>query len=193
MIPLAGAIKVPLRAAAKTTKPLLLPSAYFFSLSFNLPRPTKMGVAASKVTNTARSRASNSLEEKTQQRPSSSSSLPTSQHPTSPQGTVSLAVLDSWETELAQNPNVLLARTVLPHTGLKAALASRAAVRDVPHVFSHTLERTTAPVTDQKSSGRCWLFATTNVARYEVTKRLRLKEFQFSQVMWPVPDRPGSC
>lgn len=140
-----------------------------------------MGVAASKVTNTARSRASNSLEEKTQQRPSSSSSLPTSQHPTSPQGTVSLAVLDSWETELAQNPNVLLARTVLPHTGLKAALASRAAVRDVPHVFSHTLERTTAPVTDQKSSGRCWLFATTNVARYEVTKRLRLKEFQFSQ------------
>jgi bleomycin hydrolase len=35
--------------------------------------------------------------------------------------------------------------------------------------------------TDQKSSGRCWLFAATNLLRVGVMKRLKLKSFEFSQ------------
>jgi bleomycin hydrolase len=35
--------------------------------------------------------------------------------------------------------------------------------------------------TDQKSSGRCWLFAATNLLRVGVMKRLALKSFEFSQ------------
>ncbi len=35
--------------------------------------------------------------------------------------------------------------------------------------------------TDQKSSGRCWLFAATNLLRAGVIKKLRLKSFEFSQ------------
>jgi bleomycin hydrolase len=35
--------------------------------------------------------------------------------------------------------------------------------------------------TDQKSSGRCWLFAATNLLRAAVIKRLKLKSFEFSQ------------
>ncbi len=37
------------------------------------------------------------------------------------------------------------------------------------------------PPTDQKSSGRCWLFAATNLLRAGVMKKLRLKGFEFSQ------------
>ncbi len=35
--------------------------------------------------------------------------------------------------------------------------------------------------TDQKSSGRCWLFAATNLLRVGVMKKLKLKTFEFSQ------------
>ena len=35
--------------------------------------------------------------------------------------------------------------------------------------------------TDQKSSGRCWLFAATNLLRAGVIKKLKLKSFEFSQ------------
>ena len=35
--------------------------------------------------------------------------------------------------------------------------------------------------TDQKSSGRCWLFAATNLLRAGLIKKLKLKSFEFSQ------------
>ena len=38
-----------------------------------------------------------------------------------------------------------------------------------------------APVTNQRASGRCWLFAATNVFRVAVMRRHNLKEFQLSQ------------
>ena len=34
--------------------------------------------------------------------------------------------------------------------------------------------------TDQKSSGRCWLFAATNLLRAGLIKKLKLKNFEFS-------------
>ena len=36
-------------------------------------------------------------------------------------------------------------------------------------------------VTNQKSSGRCWLFATLNLLRMNAMKRLKVKDFEFSQ------------
>lgn len=38
-----------------------------------------------------------------------------------------------------------------------------------------------SPVTNQKSSGRCWLFAATNVFRVAIMKKHNLKEFELSQ------------
>ena len=37
------------------------------------------------------------------------------------------------------------------------------------------------PITNQKSSGRCWIFAALNVARREVIDKYKLKDFEFSQ------------
>ena len=50
---------------------------------------------------------------------------------------------------------------------------------DVQFKFSNDIE--TLPVTNQKSSGRCWLFAGLNVIRELVSNKLELKEFEFSQ------------
>jgi bleomycin hydrolase len=46
-------------------------------------------------------------------------------------------------------------------------------------LFSHTIA--TKGITDQKSSGRCWLFAALNVLRPAMIRTFKLKNFEFSQ------------
>lgn len=102
--------------------------------------------------------------------------------PVSKDGSISLSNVAGWEDEVAKSDKIKLSRTILVDTDLKTALASRYTRVADAHVFNHQLEFKTDPITSQKSSGRCWLFATTNVLRYSVMKKLNLKEFQLSQV-----------
>lgn len=37
------------------------------------------------------------------------------------------------------------------------------------------------PISNQKNSGRCWLFATLNVMRIPFAKSLNIEDFEFSQ------------
>ena len=100
----------------------------------------------------------------------------------SPDGSLSLTNVVDWESEVEADPKAQLARTILNHSNIRSALISRSSVISDTHVFNHEIDFKTGPVTNQKSSGRCWLFATTNVLRYDVMKKLKLKEFQLSQV-----------
>ena len=47
------------------------------------------------------------------------------------------------------------------------------------NLFNHKIK--TKGVTNQKSSGRCWLFAGLNTMRPQVIEKYKLKEFEFSQ------------
>lgn len=102
--------------------------------------------------------------------------------PLSNDGSLTLAHVAGWEAAANADSKVKLARTILFQSDMRSALKSRSAKIAVQHVFNHSLDFKTGPVTDQKSSGRCWLFATTNVLRYHIMKRFKLKDFQFSQV-----------
>lgn len=51
--------------------------------------------------------------------------------------------------------------------------------RHNPHQYSISIE--TGKITNQKKSGRCWMFAALNVMRLEVMKKLNLETFEFSQ------------
>ncbi|KAK1221744.1 bleomycin hydrolase [Marasmius sp. AFHP31] len=99
----------------------------------------------------------------------------------SPDGSVSLDNISAWETEVGASPKAQLARTILSHTNIKDALQSRDAIISATHIFNHEVDFKTGPTTNQRSSGRCWLFATTNVLRYDIMKKLKLKDFQLSQ------------
>ncbi|GAW01779.1 peptidase C1B bleomycin hydrolase [Lentinula edodes] len=101
--------------------------------------------------------------------------------PTSVDGSVSLQNVSSWESDISHDPKARLARTVLSHSDIRDALVSRKATVATTHIFNNEIDFKTGPITNQKSSGRCWLFATTNVLRYEVMKKLKLKDFQLSQ------------
>ena len=102
--------------------------------------------------------------------------------PLSSSGALSTSLIENWESEVASDPRTKLARTVLATTNIRSSLLDRNAQIADQHVFNHVIDFKTGPRTDQKSSGRCWLFATTNVLRYEVMKKLNLSEIELSQV-----------
>ncbi|KAE9401556.1 peptidase C1B, bleomycin hydrolase [Gymnopus androsaceus JB14] len=101
--------------------------------------------------------------------------------PASLNGSLSLQNVSSWESDISHDPKAQLARTVLSHSDIRDALVSRKATVATTHIFNHEIDFKSGPITNQKSSGRCWLFATTNVLRYDIMKKLKLKEFQLSQ------------
>lgn len=125
--------------------------------------------------------SSESFDEKGFVRQQSSTSPAMASSPLGADGSISLSNVDAWESAATADPKIQLARTILAHSNIKSTLTSRPAGVAIPHVFNHELEFKAGPVTNQKSSGRCWLFATTNVIRHEVMKKLKLKEFQLSQ------------
>lgn len=48
-------------------------------------------------------------------------------------------------------------------------------------LFNHVVKFEGHPVTDQKRSGRCWLFASTNVFKEIMKSKYNLEDFEFSQ------------
>jgi len=64
---------------------------------------------------------------------------------------------------------------------VKTVLTQRSAnVLDTQN-FNVKISLEGSPITNQRASGRCWLFAATNVFRVAVMRRYNLKEFELSQ------------
>ena len=60
----------------------------------------------------------------------------------------------------------------------KKLAVNRAILQGHNDVFNHKIK--TKGVTDQKKSGRCWLFAALNIMRPAVIEKYKLDEFEFS-------------
>jgi len=58
---------------------------------------------------------------------------------------------------------------------------SRKVLENTQHVYTYKIESEGKPVTKQKNSGRCWLFAALNCIRVPFIKQYNLDEFEFSQ------------
>jgi len=63
--------------------------------------------------------------------------------------------------------------------GVNAAAVNYQAAREVTHDFSISLEH--GKITNQKQSGRCWMFAALNVMRAQVMKKTGMETFELSQ------------
>ncbi|MCD8021565.1 MAG: C1 family peptidase [Lachnospiraceae bacterium] len=63
--------------------------------------------------------------------------------------------------------------------GVNAAAKNYQSQRDVTHDFSISLEH--GKITNQKRSGRCWMFAALNVLRAQVMKKTGMETFELSQ------------
>lgn len=95
--------------------------------------------------------------------------------------TVSISTTEEWEKELLEDPKNRLALSALSSHDPRAVLSQRSATIANTQIFNVKVELEGAPITNQRASGRCWLFAATNVFRVAIMKRYNLKEFELSQ------------
>jgi bleomycin hydrolase len=79
----------------------------------------------------------------------------------------------------AATPAHRLAQNAVTQNVIDDVALNRSIVTGIDHTFSHLLDDWT--VTNQKKSGRCWLFAGLNLLRVGAMKKMNLKEFEFSQ------------
>lgn len=95
---------------------------------------------------------------------------------------LSVKSLQEWFKKLDGDKNTQLAAAVLRTYNVDESLVNRDVfIKNTTKIFNNSVEIEGSPITNQKSSGRCWLFAATNVLRLEIMKKFNLKEFQFSQ------------
>jgi len=81
--------------------------------------------------------------------------------------------------EFAADPTTKLLQNALTHAELKAVALDHDVVMTTDTTMSHQLDDW--KVTNQKKSGRCWLFAGLNLLRAGAAARLHVKDFEFSQ------------
>ena len=92
---------------------------------------------------------------------------------------ITYEMLESFSKEFhAQEKNEVAMRAVMK-SGLSAAAENMQEQIDNPMTFSIEIE--TGKITNQKSSGRCWLFAALNCMRFQIMKNLNLETFELSQ------------
>lgn len=75
----------------------------------------------------------------------------------------------------------------------KAVLRSQASQNANQHLFNTKIPFEGAPITNQRSSGRCWLFASTNVFRVALMKKYNLESFELSQSYLYYYDKLEKC
>lgn len=93
-------------------------------------------------------------------------------------GAISSEMLQKFKQKNATETNAAIQNALIVNgIDMMATKPNTAEVNDT--YFSH--EAPSKGITDQESSGRCWLFTGLNVMRAHVIKQEKLREFQFSQ------------
>ena len=92
---------------------------------------------------------------------------------------ISQNLLDQLEKRFDENPRNRMAMNAAVSCGICASSRNYETEREIPHEFSISLEQ--GAVTNQKRSGRCWMFAALNCMRFQVIKKQNLEDFELSQ------------
>ena len=87
--------------------------------------------------------------------------------------------LKQFRINFAEDRAAKVAQNAVSNGNLLDVALNRDLVQNIDSSFSIKLDEW--KVTNQKSSGRCWLFATLNLFRPGTMKKLNVKNFEFSQ------------
>lgn len=104
---------------------------------------------------------------------------------------VTLEQIAAWSEEYQQNVQRRMATRAFAMCAMQDVMHVQEASNQMRQKFS--LELKTLPVTNQKASGRCWLFAATNVLREKIAKDLNMKNFELSQAYLAFWDKFERC
>ena len=100
---------------------------------------------------------------------------------------IKLERLEEIEKEYLSEKCSAIARHALSNSDIAVVAASKDTVKDMDFNFDINIK--TLPAANQKASGRCWLFAATNVCREVIAKKLNLGNFELSQSYLAFYDR----
>ena len=100
-------------------------------------------------------------------------------------------LLTAWTTDYENDPKRQMATLALSKTELNNVMFVSAAANKLRQKFSVDIK--TLPVTNQMQSGRCWLFAATNVLRERIAAQLNLENFELSQSYLAFWDKFERC
>ncbi len=87
--------------------------------------------------------------------------------------------LKRFRSDFNASPQHKLTQNAVTSVGVDDLALDRALYNAMDHSFSHLLDDWEA--TNQKKSGRCWMFAGLNLLRVGAMKKMNLKNFEFSQ------------
>ena len=99
--------------------------------------------------------------------------------PTESNGALSREQIAALAERFEANPAYRVAQNAVCKTSVHDVALNRRVVTSSDFTFSHVLDDW--KVTNQKRSGRCWMFAGLNLFRVGAMQKMNLKEFQFSQ------------
>ena len=94
-------------------------------------------------------------------------------------GAISPEMIQSYRASFSSAPSARIAQNAVTKTDINDVALNREIVTSTDFTFSTLLDEW--EVTNQKRSGRCWLFAALNLFRVGAMKKMNLKDFEFSQ------------
>ena len=92
---------------------------------------------------------------------------------------VTEAQIEEFRKSFDPDPSATVAQNAVSNADLSTLALRRDLVQNMDFSFSTKLDEWSA--TNQRRSGRCWLFATLNLFRVGAMKKMNVKNFEFSQ------------
>ncbi|MCK4716195.1 MAG: C1 family peptidase [Candidatus Marinimicrobia bacterium] len=94
-------------------------------------------------------------------------------------GSISNEMLEKIRSSVQMDSYTKAMQNAVSNNDIRQLALNRSILTEIDHHFAYKIP--ISPITDQKSSGRCWLFTALNVIRPKVIEKYNLKEFEFSQ------------
>jgi len=95
------------------------------------------------------------------------------------EGALTTKTIDRIRTSFKMDHHTRAMYNSITNNDISSLALNREILQQHNEVFSHKIE--TKGITDQKKSGRCWLFAGLNIIRPVVMEKYNLESFEFSQ------------
>lgn len=92
---------------------------------------------------------------------------------------LSIDKINEYEKEFLEDKRNIVAMNAATYNGVQKVARDVNALKDEPFAFNVDIKN--GDVTNQKKSGRCWMFASMNVLRNIVIKKFNLENFELSQ------------
>lgn len=89
------------------------------------------------------------------------------------------AQIKLFHDKFTANPENIVKMNGVTKNGISNSAVDALAARRIPNVFSDEVKG--GEITNQRSSGRCWMFASLNTARVSVMANTNVKTFEFSE------------